>query len=71
MLLNLRFNIFLDFDSVLNVLVKELEDVVTDSAVYERVKNGFQVLIFGPPNIGKSSLMNFLGNNLTYLNSLI
>ena len=40
-------------------------DVVTsDSCLYERIKNGFQILFFGPPNVGKSSLMNHLGNSI-------
>jgi tRNA U34 5-carboxymethylaminomethyl modifying GTPase MnmE/TrmE len=42
-------------------LKTELDHVVEDSNLYERVRNGFHVLIFGAPNSGKSSLMNYLG----------
>ena len=43
-------------------MVQEVQKVTEDSNLYERVRNGFQVLLFGPPNSGKSSLLNFLGN---------
>lgn len=48
-------------DSKLRNLTEELEKVVSDSYIYERIKNGFKALIYGPPNSGKSSLMNYLG----------
>lgn len=49
-------------------VLSELERVADDSNLYERVKSGFQVLIYGPPNSGKSSLINYLGNqNLCYV----
>lgn len=38
-----------------------MNEVTSDSTLYERVKNGFQILFFGGPNVGKSSLMNYLG----------
>lgn len=53
--------LFLDFEHILRELKTNMEVAVSDSNVYDRVKNGFQVLIFGPPNVGKSSLMNYFG----------
>lgn len=64
----MNYNLFTQFVEIvafkenLIKLKAELEQVVEDSNLYERVRNGFQVLIFGPPNSGKSSLMNYLGN---------
>lgn len=45
----------------MNGLISEIDGVISDSSIYERIRNGFQVLIFGPPNSGKSSLINYLG----------
>lgn len=58
----LNFYTHLDYEQKLNVLISEMDGVLGDSNIYERIRNGFQVLIFGPPNSGKSSLMNYLGN---------
>lgn len=50
-------------------LVEEFEKAIEDSKVYEKLRSGFQVLILGPPNTGKSSLLNYLGTynyDITY-----
>jgi tRNA U34 5-carboxymethylaminomethyl modifying GTPase MnmE/TrmE len=51
----------LDIKSDILSLYNQIQVAVEDSILYERIRNGFQVLIFGPPNSGKSSLMNCLG----------
>ena len=50
------------YDFHLKNISEELMTVSGDSSLYERIRNGFQVLIYGSPNVGKSSLMNYLGN---------
>lgn len=55
---------------LLERVLEQMNDVTSDSSLYERVRNGFQILFFGAPNVGKSSLMNFLGkpnNNSLFL----
>lgn len=38
-----------------------MESAILDANVYEKLRCGFEVMILGPPNAGKSSLLNFLG----------
>jgi len=42
-----------------NVLV-EIKETLNDEKVGERIREGFKVAIVGPPNSGKSSLLNYL-----------
>lgn len=42
-------------------MIAEFGRIIKDHYFYERLKAGFQVLFFGPPNSGKSSLMNYIG----------
>ena len=41
-------------------LAKELRDLLTDSRRGERIRNGLTIAVSGPPNSGKSSLVNRL-----------
>ncbi len=43
-------------DSVLN----EIRKTLNDQKVGERIREGFKIAILGPPNSGKSSLLNYL-----------
>ena len=46
--------------SKLTVLSSEIQSVLINSKAASQIMNGVKVLIFGPPNAGKSSLFNLL-----------
>ncbi len=41
---------------------KEIEKILNDQKVGERIREGFKIAIIGPANAGKSSLINYLSN---------
>ena len=41
---------------------KEIEIILNDQKVGERIREGFKIAIIGPANAGKSSLLNYLSN---------
>ena len=41
---------------------KEIEAILNDQKVGERIREGFKIAIVGPANAGKSSLLNYLSN---------
>ena len=41
---------------------KEIEKILNDQKVGERIREGFKIAIIGPANSGKSSLLNYLSN---------
>jgi len=41
---------------------KEIEKILNDQKVGERIREGFKIAIIGPTNAGKSSLLNYLSN---------
>ena len=43
-----------------NQVSKEIEKVLDDQKVGERIREGFRIAIIGPTNAGKSSLLNYL-----------
>jgi tRNA modification GTPase len=45
--------------SVTNTILKEIKKTLNDERVGERIREGFRVAIVGPPNSGKSSLLNY------------
>ena len=47
-----------DTDEVL----KDIEKILNDQKVGERIREGFKIAILGPTNAGKSSLINYLSN---------
>lgn len=45
---------------ILERLIKELAEALSDNQTGERIREGFHVVIVGPPNAGKSSILNRL-----------
>ena len=41
-------------------VLKEIKKTLNDQKVGERIREGFKIAIVGPPNSGKSSLLNYL-----------
>jgi tRNA modification GTPase len=44
----------------INVVINNIEEVLNDNKVGERIKNGLNISIIGEPNAGKSTFFNFL-----------
>ncbi len=51
-------NIKIDTKKIRN----EIEKILNDQKVGERIREGFKIAIIGPANAGKSSLLNYLSN---------
>ena len=45
-----------------NEVLKNIEQILNDQKVGERIREGFKIAILGPTNAGKSSLLNHLSN---------
>jgi len=43
-------------------VLKNIEKILDDQKVGERIREGFKIVILGPTNAGKSSLLNYLSN---------
>ena len=43
-----------------NMVLKEIKKTLNDEKVGERIREGYKIAIAGPPNSGKSSLLNYL-----------
>ena len=43
-------------------IIKNIEKILDDEKVGERIREGFKIAIIGPTNAGKSSLLNYLSN---------
>ena len=43
-------------------ITNEIEKNLNDKKIGEIIREGFKIAIIGPPNVGKSSLLNYLSN---------
>ncbi len=53
-------NIDRNIQKISNNVLKEIQDALDDEKIGERIREGFKIAIIGPPNSGKSSLLNYL-----------
>ncbi len=53
-------NILKDINAETNNIKLEIEKILNDQKVGERIREGFKIAIVGPTNAGKSSLINYL-----------
>jgi len=52
-------NIMQDIQKTSNHVLSEIKKTLNDQRVGERIREGFKIAIVGPPNSGKSSLLNY------------
>ena len=57
---NLPKDILKDVKKKIHEVIIEIEKVLNDQKVGERIREGFKIAIVGPTNAGKSSLLNYL-----------
>jgi len=53
-------NVISEIQKISNNVLREIKKTLNDEKVGERIREGFKIAIVGPPNSGKSSLLNYL-----------
>ncbi len=53
-------NLLREIQATSNTILSEIKKSLNDQKVGERIREGFKIAIVGPPNSGKSSLLNYL-----------
>ena len=53
-------NVINQIQIISNKILKDIKKTLNDQKVGERIREGFKIAIVGPPNSGKSSLLNYL-----------
>tara|TARA_Y100000590_G_scaffold425713_1_gene533999 strand:- start:356 stop:1720 length:1365 start_codon:yes stop_codon:yes gene_type:complete len=53
-------NILIEIQKTSKLILKEIKKALNDQRVGERIREGYKIAIVGPPNSGKSSLLNYL-----------
>ena len=57
---NLPDEILKDIKNSSKKIKEEIEKILNDQKIGERIREGFKIAIVGPTNVGKSSLLNYL-----------
>ena len=57
---DLHSDILANIQSETKVIKEEIQKILNDQNIGETIREGFKIAIVGPPNAGKSSLLNYL-----------
>ena len=64
-------DVYPEVQSLIDAVVKDLKKQAAGTQMAERIRDGFEVAIVGPPNIGKSTLLNALAGREAAITSEI